>query len=255
MFAKFTLFSKFLIGDLKMLNPKPSKNAISHGFYASDVVLSWENQQQFDDLLKALEDEYCPKGITEKLAVFDLASLHWKKRRLETGLRQALQMQGDPNTVAEASSDWDSVADKARATGKSQLKAAKHVCDMLFEHMQRNVRPDEAKATDAVEFEKLTTLVNELNIITEGLVTPILKTVEKQKLDQTERAYPQGIMERELKLQADIDRRIEKALKRLVMIKEYKEFYLPKAIDAKPAQIEVLPANGINDSRRTEPEG
>ena len=46
-------------------------------------------------------------------------------------------------------------------------------------------------------------------------------------------------MERELKLQADIDRRIEKALKRLVMIKEYKEFYLPKAIDAKPAQIEV----------------
>src|SRR5436190_21453017 len=112
MFSKFTLFQIYLIGDLKMFNSKPSKNAISHGFYACDVVLSWENQQQFDDLLKALEVEYCPKGITEKLAVFDLASLHWKKRRLETGLRQALQMQRDP----EAGSDWDSVADKAIAT-------------------------------------------------------------------------------------------------------------------------------------------
>ena len=252
MFSKFTLFQIYLIGDLKMFNSKPSKNAISHGFYSSDVVLSWENQQQFDDLLKALEDEYCPKGITEKLAVFDLASLHWKKRRLETGLRQALQMQGDPNTVAEASSDWDSVADKARATGKSQLKAAKHVCDMLFKYVEQ---PDEAKATDAVEFEKLTTLIQELNIISEGLVIPILKTAEKQKLDQTERAYPLGIMESELKLQAEIDRRIEKALKRLVMIKEYKNLYVPKAIDAKPAQIEPLPANGISDSGTTDDQG
>ena len=235
-----------------MTNSKPSKNAISHGFYSCDVVLPWENQQDFDDLLQALQDEYCPVAPTEKLAVFDLASLHWKKRRIETRSRRALEMQGDPDTVTDASSDWDSVADKARASAKSQLKAAKLVGDMLLNHMQRT---DEAKATDAVEFEKLTTLVNELNIITEGLVTPILKTVEKQKLDQIERANHHGIMERELKLQADIDRRIEKALKRLVMIKEYKEFYVPKAIDAKPAQIEVLPANGISDSGRTDTEG
>ena len=43
-----------------MTNSKPSKNAISHGFYSSDVVLPWENQQDFDDLLQALQDEYCP---------------------------------------------------------------------------------------------------------------------------------------------------------------------------------------------------
>ena len=143
-----------------MSDSKASKNAVSHDFYSSDVVLFWENQQQFDDLLKALEDEYCPKAITEKLAVFDLASLHWKKRRIETGLRQALQMQGD-NTVADASSDWDSVADEARATARSQLKAATHICDMVFKHMERIVKPDEAKATDAVEFEKLTRPIRE----------------------------------------------------------------------------------------------
>ena len=115
-------------------------------------------------------------------------------------------------------------------------KRRTHICDMVFKHMERIVKPDEAKATDAVEFEKLTTLIQELNIISEGLVIPILKTAEKQKLDQTERAYHQRIMESELKLQAEIDRRIEKALKRLVMIKEYKNLYVPKDIEAKPVR-------------------
>ena len=58
-----------------------SKNALTHGFYASDVVLAWENRQEFDALLQAFRDEYCPDGVSEEAAVFDLASLHWKKRR------------------------------------------------------------------------------------------------------------------------------------------------------------------------------
>ncbi len=77
-----------------MSNSKASKNAISHGFYSNDIVLSWENQQEFDDLLKALQDEYCPEAITEKLAVFDLASLHWKKRRIETRSRRPSKCRG-----------------------------------------------------------------------------------------------------------------------------------------------------------------
>ena len=82
----------------------------------------------------------------------------------------------------------------------------------------------------------------------------MLKTAEKQKLDQTERAYDQRIMESELKLQAEIDRRIEKALKRLVMIKEYKNLYVPKDIEAKPA-LELLPAKRTGVSGEADPEG
>lgn len=61
-----------------MSNSKPSKNALSHGFYADEIVLPWEKQQEFDDLHEALRDEYCPDGVSEEAAVFDLASLHWK---------------------------------------------------------------------------------------------------------------------------------------------------------------------------------
>src|ERR1700682_6775990 len=90
-----------------MTNPQPSKkaqpsnNALTHGFYATDVVLPWENQQEFDDLLRAFQDEYCPDGVSEEGAVFDLASLPCKKRRLQAGLQQALSQQRDFDTRFE----------------------------------------------------------------------------------------------------------------------------------------------------------
>lgn len=215
-----------------MSNSKASKNALSHGLYASELVLPWENEKDFDDLLKAFRDEYRPDAVSEDAAVFDLASLHWKKRRFEAGLQQALQKRGDLNTVADAS--WDSVADEARAAGKLQLKAAQIICEMIGKHVKRVYEPDGAKAdSGTVELDMITTLAKELNLVSKGFVVPLLDAAEKQKLEQTERACHPGIMDKEFKFHAEIDRRIEKALKRLVMIKEFKQFYVPKAIEAK----------------------
>ena len=84
-----------------MSKSNTSKNSITHGFYATDVVLPWENQQEFDDLLRRYWDEYCPDGVSEEAAVSELTSLHWKKRRLEAGLQQALQKLRDYATVVE----------------------------------------------------------------------------------------------------------------------------------------------------------
>ncbi len=59
-------------------NPRPSKNALSHGFYAAEVVLAWEDPAEFSKLHQALREEYWPDGASEEAAVFDLANLHWK---------------------------------------------------------------------------------------------------------------------------------------------------------------------------------
>jgi hypothetical protein len=48
-----------------------------------------------------------------------------------------------------------------------------------------------------------------------------------------EQAYRPDIMERELKLHAEISRQIEKVVKRLVMLQEYKRLYSRKSIEAK----------------------
>lgn len=239
-----------------MTNSKPSKNAISHGLYSEDIVLDCEDQQEFAKLWQAFRDEYNPQRVSEEATVLELANLHWKKRRLEAGLQQALNKRR-AYSVADTSSDaWDLIADDARAMAKSQMKAAQLACDMIGKHLERVFNPNEAFAdSEAVEVEKLTVLAKEVNIVSKELVVPILHAAEKQKLAQIERAYDPDVMERELKIQAEIDRRIDKVLKRLVMIKQYKEFYGIKAIDSKPPEIEALPAKPTGVSEKTDPEG
>ena len=71
----------------------PKKNALVHGLYSDCIVLDGENPQEFSDILERFRNEYPPQGISEEAVVFELASLHWKRRRLEAGLQQALNMQ------------------------------------------------------------------------------------------------------------------------------------------------------------------
>jgi hypothetical protein len=225
-----------------------SKNALTHGFYATDVVLPWESQQEFDDLLLAFQDEYCPDGVSEEAAVFDLASLHWKKRRLEAGLQQALQKQRDFDTRIDG---WD-----VGAAAKAQSKAVEVGCAIIQKHLEQFYKPDEPKAkpdeakadSQAVEFDKICVLMKELNIVSTGFVVPSLQAAERLKLDQIERAYQPHIMEKELKIQAELDRRIEKGLKRLVMAKEFKRLYPAKSVKANQIEATKLPAKSSHDS-------
>ena len=118
-----------------------SKNALTHGYYASDIVLPSENEQEFEDLLQAYRNEYGPDGVSEEAAIFDLASLHWKKRRFEAGSRQALQMQRDYSSVADTTNDgWNLLADAARAAAKSQSEAAQVVCQQIWKYTESVVK-------------------------------------------------------------------------------------------------------------------
>ncbi len=189
-----------------MSNTQSSKNALTHGFYASDVVLAGESQQEFDDLLQAYRDEYYPDGASHEAAVFD------------------------------------------RDAAKSQTEAAQRVCESLGKQAEQICKPDETNVdSQVVEFEKLTVSLKEFNLVFEDLVSS-LRRVEEQKLDQIEQAYRPHIMEKELKIQAEVDRRIEKVLKRLVIINEYKKQYRPKSVNAIQIEATKLPPKSSDES-------
>ena len=230
----------------------PKKNALVHGLYSDCIVLDGENPQEFSDILDRFRNEYPPQGISEEAMVFELASLLWKRRRLEAGLQQALNMQR-ASSVADASGGWDSLTADAVTMAKSQLTAAQIACERISKTVQRVVsQPDKAlDDSEAAEFDKLTTWTKQMTIISETLVIAILHITEKQKDDQIKRAYNPDIMERELKIQAEIDRRIDKVLKRLMMTKEYKKFHMAKSLDSKLVQIEALPAKSIGEKTDT----
>jgi hypothetical protein len=225
-------------------NSQPSKNALTHGFYAADVVLAGENQQQFDELLQGYRDEYCPDGVSEEAAVFDLASLHWKKHRLEARLQQALQ-QLDLGPAADTS---DPIGDIIRAAAKSQLAPVQHACESLRKQAEQVCKADQAKAASLlVEFEKLTASLKEFNLGFGDLASS-LRRAEEQRFDHIARIYLPDILEKSLKIQAEINRQIDKVLKRLVMAKEFKRLYGAKSVNANQIEATKLPAKSSHEA-------
>jgi hypothetical protein len=246
------------------------KNALSHGVYASDVVLHWENEQDFKDLLEDVRAEFCPNGASEEDAVFDIASLIWKKRRLNIGSQLAFHRHPDAGALVEAGrSGWSGVADylktsvgdgdrmcdAIRTMTRSHAVTFSKTCAVMDQRLQQMSAGKSAgqegqssdrasKQSDSAELQSLITLAKELNLTTD-MIRDQLQLIETYDLDQRvcERAYRPETMERELKLRAELDKRIEKAINRLVTIKEYKKFYGAKVVEAQAAEVVVsLPA-------------
>lgn len=60
-----------------------ARNAISHGIFARDVVaFRAERAEDFDALRAALLDDLRPHGALEELLVEQIATLHWRQRRV-----------------------------------------------------------------------------------------------------------------------------------------------------------------------------
>ena len=61
---------------------KKNRNALVHGIYSTDVVLPWEREEDFGDLLEGIRLDLKPNGTTEHEIAFTIAHYHWKKRRI-----------------------------------------------------------------------------------------------------------------------------------------------------------------------------
>src|SRR5437588_2311814 len=72
-------------------------NAVRHGVLSELTVLPWEDEAEYAKLLKALVEEYRPRGPTEDHLIEEIAGVIWRKCRLR---------------LAEAGSHWKNV-DKA----------------------------------------------------------------------------------------------------------------------------------------------
>ena len=276
---------------------RKQKNALTHGLYASDLVLGWENPQDFLDLHQSLRDELNPEGISEDLVVLDLARLHWVKRRLNVGSQLAYHGHPDAARLTEAGAtgwsgvsehlrsivgDGDRLVDHFRDASKAQAKAVTHLCEMIASAMARRMAPsaqanaksrvrfdpvrdvapeilaqlprsarepisdrgdEEGQAGENEELERLIDLAKQVQAIGTNLVGP-LKLVENYDLEQGvfERAYRPEILERQLKIEAQIDKQIEKALARLANLKVFKQIYAAKEVKGKPVAAITAPA-------------
>jgi hypothetical protein len=246
-----------------MTTSNPSKNALSHGAYSSEAVLPWENKQEFNDLHEELRKDFFPDGRAQEDAVYDLACLHWKKRRLRVGSQLAFRRDRDISGLAEAgrNNGWDGIADyfantldnneSKRGEMRDLIKSLSEVAVASYKHvakqLERILAHDgtnrEGKESALTQLEKLNELMREVKAGS-SLMSARLQALEGLGLEERpcERAYRPDVMEKELKILAEIDKRFEKTIAHLVRLKEYKNMYIPREVKALPAETIGLPA-------------
>jgi hypothetical protein len=233
------------------------KNALTHGVYAQDLVLDWENEQDFVDLHKGLRDEFEPDGPAEEEAVLGIASLYWKKRRLMIGSQLSYRRQPDAAALSEAgdggwrgvreylestSGKMESVSDAIRSMALAHARALQSTFEKLAALKFPPATPETEKldrvgqlreeSRAAREAERFDALIETLNAMGAKFISPALQIIECQDIEQSlaERAFRPDIIEREVKVGALIDRQIEKGLAQLVHLKEYKRLYKKKQV-------------------------
>ena len=176
---------------------KRSKNALTHGVYAQEVVLPWEDAQAFDNLHEEIRRDLKPSGYLQEEAVRDIAKEIWRKKRL--AITYALPFYKKPMTpeLMEAAKGGVAglaayLADQSNHSGIRRMTTA----DLL----------DEIKAKEAVA---RMTIPPEDDSNEPGEPPP--KKTNGITSDIVEQAYDPATLEKQLKIETMVDNRIRKS--------------------------------------------
>jgi len=204
-----------------------SGGRITHGLYANDVLLPWDDREEFNALHEALQKEYFPNGASEEQCVVDLTLAFWHKYTIWR-VRTATVL-SDPFTeqiVATEKKSWRGIRGGLRKMAREErsLKQAMeagaadmvHVMARLTRKLGKKLSPAEAKESAA----QLSSAVDLFN-------SKLMPLFEKgRELPDAEGAfnkhYSPEDLERIMRQEATIDARITKLLARLVAIKDFK---------------------------------
>jgi hypothetical protein len=207
---------------------KPKKGGLLvHGLYTKDVLLPWDDREEFEALHRGLKLELFPSGQSEVECVFDLAQLHWQKRTLWR-LRTAAVLR-DPFTneiVATEKKSWVGIRRTLRENAEEESSLLRKMENSVANAVAEAQRLGKKLAKDRPweEVEKLTPLLGASIELASKTLLPLLEQV--RQLPDAEGAFDKNYLpealEKIVRLEASIDARINKVLARLVALKEFK---------------------------------
>ena len=236
-----------------MTESHKKKNALTHGIYGRDILLPWESCEEFEKLLAELQDEFRPSGRMENEIVFDLAHLRWQKYRVHQMWIAAAH--ADPfvsDLIKAGQKSWAGI----RKHLKCKAKDGRMMSDMLNALFLEQTAEAAKKLAELIQTGKLgdsetktaETRKREANAfrnVVKDFSLPLIEAYKDRSNaeDSLRRAYSPEYLEPIIRLEAMIDARIDKALARLVNLKEYKRF----AATYSPP---LIPADAITSSDR-----
>ena len=209
---------------------KGAKNPLTHGAYAQEVVLPWEDAEDFERLHEELRRDLKPSGYLQERTVWEITIEYWRKQRLV--IAHALQFhkkQMTPELMEAAKGGVAGLAaflaDRPNHSGAEAMTLEKmlDVCRMLKDRGWTFTIPKEDEDSNKLEPDK----TPKKNCITSEIV---------------EQAYDLVRLEKYLKLETMIDNRIRNLMARFFALQSCVGMYDHKLMKAVP-QLEAPPIN------------
>lgn len=215
------------------MSKKNNKNAFKHGAYAKAILLPNESAEEFEQQYQAFRLQYNPVNDAQDITVRELAGIQWVKDRLNGTLRQCFQH--SELIVSEiGQSPLDIIvhsikASKELMTSMSDTALARvdKISQAKLGLLNGTTTPEEReKVLKAAD--QLSQSSRECGIILQGMMTVAnnLLSVARNPLSQN--------VDVVLRLQEQLDRRYDKAVARLIVMKEYDRPYGAKLIEELP---------------------
>jgi hypothetical protein len=204
-----------------------SKNALTHGAYASDIVLPGENRAAFLHLLEGVREQFCPLSALEDAAVFELTGLQWKKQRVDRFMQVQL-MNTEFARKLEAGGK-NSAGGIHRMLHRECVEPESEKEDRQLAKLMKALsqRRKSADPKDHKDFDSLIALVADWQQFRK-------ESAQRMAEFNSDAGTPLKLMEKAAKIQDLLDSNIDRKIKRIVMLKEYDRMYgqsRPKSIE------------------------
>ena len=218
-----------------------SKNALTHGIYAKDFVLSWEDENELWRLREGTWAELQPEGCIEEETAFAIVRLLWQKRRLARSLELTLKSESLSTKAAEAKC-WDdivniltaasttktSLAEEANNSLKALTKAIEKVSEINAACISGHSEKEGPAKEAFLAAHKASLETGMVSHLLRKQVVPRMLDLEKAQEAETdsaiEKIYAPELMEKMVQIELKFDARIDKLMTRLATLKEYKRF-------------------------------
>ena len=133
-----------------------SQNALSHGLTSAKLVLPWENQADFNELLDGLVREHQPATTTEGILVREIAEQYWRLLRARNQEHAQLSRADEGLSRADQNPEaflaWDKAV-QLTARYATRHERAFHKCLATLRTLQKERRAREAEAQAEAEAE------------------------------------------------------------------------------------------------------
>lgn len=195
---------------MEITKKNSASNAVTHGLYARNLILSWESENEYRSLLNYYTSQFTPSTPLEQYYLNELVSTIWRKQRVKRAERKISE--GEYNTEKLEELEQNLIE------YKKLLEFAEYEPDI--EKLKSKI-PENILKSAGYSFYSINSIVSYFKIAIKDIDSKILKQLKSnEEAISGESFLNNQIQEKITKYEASLDRKIERIITVLYRLKD-----------------------------------